>query len=139
MKALTALTAALLATAGLSLPAAEAQTPRSLNLSREERDAIIALQTAAAGMDRAAQDAALAGARARAQGASARYAIAHYQFQIGRQRSDNAMQTQAAEAMIESGLVTPDEAPGLVAYLACWATIPRDKKAASQRQADAKV
>ena len=29
--------------------------------------------------------------------------------------------------------------PGLVAYLACWATIPRDKKAASQPQADAKV
>ena len=37
MKALTALTAALLATAGFPLAAAEAQTPRSLNLSREER------------------------------------------------------------------------------------------------------
>ena len=126
MKALTALTAALLATAGLPLAAAEAQTPRSLNLSREERDAIMALQTASAGRDRAAQDAALAAARARAQGASGRYAVAHYQFQIGRQRSDNAMQTQAAEAMIESGLVTPEEAPGLVAYLAGRALAGRD-------------
>ncbi len=126
MKALTALTAALLATAGLSLAAAEAQTPRSLNLSREEREAIAALQAASAGVNRASQDAALAAARARAQGASARYAVAHYQFQIGRQRNDNAMQTQAAEAMIESGLVTPEEAPGLVAYLAGRALAGRD-------------
>jgi tetratricopeptide (TPR) repeat protein len=128
MKALTALTAALLATGGLSLVAADAQAqaPRSLNLSREERDAISALQSAAMGVDRAAQDAALAAARARAQGASARYAVAHFQFQIGRQRNDNPMQTQAAQAMIESGLVTPEEAPGLVAYLAGRALAGRD-------------
>jgi len=112
MRALTALTAALLATGGIAVAAADAQaqSPRSLNLSRDERDAIVALQTAAAGMDRAAQDAALAAARTRAQGASARYAIAHYQFEIGRQRNDNAMQSQAAEAMIDSGLATPEEA-----------------------------
>ena len=117
MKALTALTAALLATGGFCL-AAEAQTPRSLNLSREERDTIAALQAAAAGFDRMAQDAALSAARARAQTASARYAVAHFQFQIGRQRNDLAMQTQGAEAMIESGLATPEEAPGLASFLA---------------------
>ena len=128
MKALTALTAALLATAVLPLAGAEAQVQpgRSLNLSREERDAIAALQTAANGFDRAAQDAALSGARARAQSASARYAVAHYQFQIGRQRNDNGMQTQGAQAMIESGLTTPEEAPGLVAYLAGRALAGRD-------------
>ena len=89
MKALTALTATLLATAVLPLVPADAQVQagRSLNLSREERDAIAALQNAANGVDRAAQDAALSTARARAQSASARYAVAHYQFQIGRQRS----------------------------------------------------
>lgn len=128
MKALTALTAALLATGGLS-PAvadAQAQAPRSLNLSREERDAILALQTAANGMDRAAQDAALATARARAQGMSARYAVAHYQFEIGRQRNDNALQMQGAQGMIDSGLATPEEAPGLVAYLAGRALAGRD-------------
>ena len=118
MRALTALTAALLATSGLALSAAEAQAPRALNLSREERDSIAALQVAAAGLDRTAQDAALSAARVRAQTASARYAVAHFQFQIGRQRGDYAMQSQGAEAMIESGLVTPEEAPGLVAYLA---------------------
>jgi hypothetical protein len=128
MKALTALTAALLATGGLSLAVADAQaqTPRSLALSREERDAIAPLQAAANGVDRAAQDAALSTARARAQGVPARYAVAHYQFQIGRQRNDNAMQTQGAQAMIETGLVTPEEAPGLVAYLAARALAGRD-------------
>lgn len=118
MRALTALTAVLLTTGGIAVTTADAQTPRSLNLSRDERDAIVALQTASLGMDRTAQDAALAAARTRAQSASARYALAHYQFEIGRQRGDNAMQSQAAEAMIESGLATPEEAPGLVAYLA---------------------
>lgn len=118
MKALTALTAALLATATLPLAAADAQTPRSLNLSREEREVIVALQAAAAGVDRAAQDNALSAARARAQTPSARYAVAHYQFQIGRQRGDYAMQTQSAEAMIESGLATPEEMSGLTAWLA---------------------
>src|SRR5689334_1940601 len=110
MKALTALTAALLAAGGLSLAAADAQaqTPRALNLSRDERDAIAALQIAANGMDRAAQDAALAAARTRAQGMSARYAVAHFQFQIGRQRNDNAMQMQGAQGMIESGLATAE-------------------------------
>ncbi len=128
MKALTALTAALLATGGVSVAAADAraQTPRSLNLGREERDAIAALQAAASGIDRTAQDAALAAARGRAQSASARYAVAHFQFQIGRQRNDNAMQTQAAEAMMDSGLVTAEEAPGLVAWLAGRALAGRD-------------
>jgi len=128
MRALTALTAALLVTGGVAVTMAEAQaqTPRSLNLSRDERDAIAALQTATAGMNRASQDSALAAARTRAQGMSARYAVAHYQFEIGRQRADNAMQTQAAEAMIESGLATPEEAPGLVAYLAGRALAGRD-------------
>src|SRR5262245_54582488 len=104
MKALTALTAALLATGTLSLSVADAQarTPRSLNLGREERDAMAALQLAVNGTDRAAQDNALSAARSRAQGMSARYAVAHYQFEIGRQRNDGGMQAQGAEAMIES-------------------------------------
>ena len=128
MRALTVLTAALLATAGFAATVGEAaaQTPRSLNLSRDERDAIVALQAAALGTDRAAQDAALATARARAQTASGRYAVAHFQFQIGRQRSDSAMQSQAAEAMLDSGLATADEAPGLVAYLAGRSLAGRD-------------
>ena len=70
--------------------AAAAQAPRALNLSREERAAIAALQAAAAGPDRAAQDSALAAARAAARGADARYAVAHYQSRSAAPRGDAA-------------------------------------------------
>ena len=87
--------------------------PHALDLSREERGAIAALQAAAAGYDRAAQDGALAAARAAARGAGARHAIAHYQFEIGRARGDAAMQSQAVDAMVEGGLATQCRAAGL--------------------------
>jgi tetratricopeptide (TPR) repeat protein len=83
-------------------------------LSREEQGAITALQAAAAGYDRAAQDNALAAARAAARGADARYAIAHYQLEIARMRADPAMQGQAVDALVESGLATPEEMPSLL-------------------------
>ena len=121
MKAKTGLIAALLASAGLSVaapPAAAQGTPRALDLSREERAALTALQGTLAGGNRAAQDSALAAARAAARGAPGRYAVAHYQFQIGRGRGDMAMQTQAVDAMVESGLATPEELPGLLSFQA---------------------
>jgi hypothetical protein len=121
MKAKTALIAALLASAGLSFtaPRAEAQgTARALDLSREERAALSALQGTLAGGNQAAQDSALAAARAAARGAPGRYAVAHYQYQIGRGRGDMAMQTQAVNALVESGLATPEELPGLLSFQA---------------------
>ena len=128
MKAKTALVAALLATAGLSAvaPQAVAQTPRALDLSREERSALAALQAAAAGLDRAAQDSALAAARTAARGPAGRYAAASYQFQIGRARGDMAMQTQAVDALVESGLATPEELPGLLSFQAGRALAARN-------------
>jgi hypothetical protein len=121
MKASTGLIAALLASAGLSLaalPAAAQGVPRALDLSREERAALTALQSALAGGNAAAQDSALAAARAAARGTPGRYAVAHYQFQIGRRRGDMAMQTQAVNALVESGLATPEELPGLLSFQA---------------------
>ena len=101
-----AATALLLVVGAASLSAQ--QPARPLALSREEQGAIAALQAAAAGPDRAAQDNALAAARAAARGADARYAIAHYQLEIGRARGDMAMQTQAIDALVDSGLATPE-------------------------------
>ncbi|MEA3012426.1 MAG: hypothetical protein QOD42_971 [Sphingomonadales bacterium] len=121
MKASTGLIAALLASAGLSFaapPAAAQGIPRALDLSREERAALTALQGTLAGGNAAAQDSALAAARAAARGAAGRYAVAHYQFQIGRGRGDMAMQTQAVNALVESGLATPEELPGLLSFQA---------------------
>jgi tetratricopeptide (TPR) repeat protein len=90
------------------------QPARPLTLSREERSAIAALQATAAGPDRAAQDNALAAARAAARGADAHYAIAHYQLEIGRARGDSAMQTQAVDALVDSGLASAEEMPSLL-------------------------
>jgi predicted Zn-dependent protease len=84
---------------------------RSLTLSREERTALTALQTAAAGTDRAAQDAALAAARAAVRGPDARYAMARFQMQIAIQRSDNAMLGQAVDIALDSGVAPPNEVP----------------------------
>jgi predicted Zn-dependent protease len=120
MKGTTAALAALLALGGvpLAVSAASAQAPRSLNLSRDERNALTALQTAAAGQDRAAQDAALTAARAVARGADAVYGVAHLQFEIGRARGDAAMQTQAIDTMVQSGVAPAAELPALLAHQA---------------------
>jgi Flp pilus assembly protein TadD len=119
MTGMKAALAAAVALAGLPLFAAAAQAPapapRALNLSRDERSAIAALQAAAAGPDRLAQDSALAAARNVARGADAQYALAHYQFEIGGARGDANMQTQAIDALVNSGVAQPDELPALLA------------------------
>lgn len=117
MQGKTAALAALLALGAFPLlvPAASAQQPARLNLARDERSSLAALQTAASGQDRPAQDAALAAARSAAHSADARYAVAHLQFEIGRSRGDQAMQAQAVDAMLESGLARPEEIPSLIA------------------------
>ncbi len=124
MKVKRAATAAVVA---IALAAqAGAQLPRTLNLSGDERTAITALQVAAAGPDRAAQDSALAAARAAARGAEARYALAHYQFEIGRARGDMQLQTQAVDALVDSGLASPDELAPLLANQASRAFTAND-------------
>jgi Tfp pilus assembly protein PilF len=119
MTGMKAAFAAILALGGLPLALAAAQAPapapRALNLSRDERGAIAALQAAAAGADRAAQDAALAAARNVARGADAQYALAHYQFEIGGARGDAAMQTQAIDNLVNSGVAQAGELPALLA------------------------
>ena len=105
--------------------AASAQTPapqplmqqpvgRSLNLGREERLALQALETAARLPDRAAQDAALAAARTAVRSNDGRYALGHYQLEIARTRQDVAMASQAVDAMVSSGIATSDELASLL-------------------------
>ncbi len=119
--------------ASFAAPGAEAQAPtRPLNLARSERGPLAALQTAAAGQDRAAQDAALAAARTVAMSADARYALAHYQFEIGRVRGDMVMQSQAVDAMVDSGLAPPAELASLLANQASRAYSAGDTNAADR-------
>lgn len=112
MRVLTAATAALLIAGAASALSAQG---RALDLNRDERGAIAALQAAASAPDRAAQDAALAAARATARSADGRYAVAYFQLEIGRARGDRQMFTTAVDALVDSGLAPPDQLASLLA------------------------
>src|SRR5688500_11799704 len=92
-----------------------AQAARPLQLSREERGALIALRAAAAGADRAAQDNALAAARAAARSTDARYAVGSLAYQIARSRSDARAMDAAADEMLATNLPQGAELAGLLA------------------------
>jgi hypothetical protein len=90
---------------------AQAQGP-ALNLNAQERAALLALQTAAAGTDRAAQDAAIAAARPVATGGDARYAFSGLLFRIGRQRTDSALLLESLPGLVDSPRTSAADLPG---------------------------
>ncbi len=107
--------AALFAASAALVPSALPAQSHALTVTQAENAALQALQAAAAGADRAAQDAALAAARSAAQSAAARYAVANFQFQIGRARGDAQMQNQAIDALVASGVPQGAELASLLA------------------------
>ena len=109
--------ASLAAPALAQAPVAPLAAP-ALSLSREERAALQALQTAASGLDRAAQDSALAAARSVVRGNDGRYALAHFQLQIGQARGDAQLTGQAVDMMVDSGLARPEELSSLLTHQA---------------------
>jgi len=109
-----------------------AQVARPLQLSREERGALIALRLAAAGTDRAAQDNALAAARAAARGTDARYAVGSLAYQIARSRSDARAMDAAADEMLATNLPQGAELAGLLASQASRAYSANDLRRTDQ-------
>jgi tetratricopeptide (TPR) repeat protein len=83
-------------------------------LSPEELDRLTALGHVVHTTDRGSQDRALDLARSIANSADARYILALYQFEIGRQRRDDALSAPALDVLIASRL-TPHER--LASYL----------------------
>ncbi|MDQ8757758.1 hypothetical protein RCO27_16130 [Sphingosinicella sp. LHD-64] len=133
MTKIARLTVAAIGTAAIFASAAFAQIqPHILNISRDERIALNALQTATATPDRAAQDTALNTARAAAQSASARYAVANLQFQLGRARGDAQMQNQAIDALVASGVPQGAELAPLLAAQASRAYSAGDLRGADR-------
>lgn len=124
----TALAAILAIGSAAAAVSATAQQPagRTLTLSREERAALTALQTALAGPDRTAQDAALVAARAAARGADARYAVARHQLLIAQARGDAPGVAQAVDALLDSGQAQPGEIGPLLANQASRAFSAND-------------
>lgn len=114
------------AVAAVPLAAGQAQTPRPLTLSRDERTALNALRAAAAGPDRAAQDSALAAARGAARGVDARYAVASLAYQIARSRSDAQGMNRAADEMLATNIPQGAELAALLATQASRAYSAND-------------
>jgi hypothetical protein len=101
---------ALLAAAGLAAPAL-AQAPqlggsrlelggRIFSLSADEASRLADLARVVHSANRAAQDSALAAARQAVNSADARYVLAIYQLEIGRQRHDDALRAPALDVLI---------------------------------------
>jgi len=125
--------AAFLMSGVIAAPAiAQPAAPPALTLSQDERSALTALQAAAAGTDRAAQDAALRAAQAAARGADGRYAVGSLHYQIARARGDVRGMSEAADAMIASGQAQGAELAALLAN-----QVSRAYSANDLRRADA--
>ena len=95
--------------------AAQVAPVHTLSVTPAEHAALAALQAAVNSPDRAAQDAALARARAAAQSAQARYGVARLQLDIARARQDPQLQAQAVDQLVESGAAQPAELAPLLA------------------------
>lgn len=104
-----ALGAASLATPALAQQAsAQAQpAPRQPKFSKEERAALLPVQTAVTAKDFAAAATALAAAQPALQSPDARYFGAQFQLQIGLETKNTQLQAQAIDAMIASGWAEP--------------------------------
>src|SRR5688500_5250461 len=119
----TALNAALLLGGALVLaaqPAAgqrnqrqQAPQPR-FQLTKEERAAILPLQTAVAARNWPAASAALSTAQAGTRSSDGRYVVARLQLQLALETQNVPMQSQAIEAMVSSGAALPAELPALL-------------------------
>jgi hypothetical protein len=105
---------------------------RTLTLTAQERTALVPLDAAARGTDRAAQDAALAAAQAVVRSPDARYAFARYQMTIALQRNDNAMLSNAVDMAIASGVAPAEELPTYLGSQADFAIQARDNAKAER-------
>lgn len=86
---------------------------RSYNLSKEERAALLPVQTAITAKDWATAQAGLPAAVAAAQSPDAKYAVGRFQLEIGLGVNNVAMQTQGLENLIASGQVPAADLPAI--------------------------
>jgi tetratricopeptide (TPR) repeat protein len=103
---------------------AEATAPR---VTKAERAAITALQTALAARDYVAAASALSAAQAAVRGDDARYYVALLQFQLARETNDAAMQASAVETLIAMGRMPQAQLGGLYALQGTNALSARDR------------
>lgn len=102
-----------------------------LSVTSREMGALVELSQAL-GRPPGAQDAALANARRVARGPDARYALALYQLEIGRQRKDSALRAEALDILIASDLSNPDKLAGYLGERGSMAYELKDWKTAKR-------
>lgn len=90
---------------GGGAPAAIAQVlPAGVTLADEEREALLAAQTALNARDYATAATAIATAKSQARSGYARYLASSWELRLGMETRNNAVQASAIDAMIESGV-----------------------------------
>lgn len=85
---------------------------RKMAVSPGEMRALLQLGNVIGGGTRAEQDRALLAARRIANSPDARYALATYEFELGRKRADEPLQARALDALLASDLLPPARVPG---------------------------
>lgn len=119
--ALRILLAAALAAAAIPSPArAQIESAleldgRKLMVTAQEMTALSELGLTLGGGNRARQDLALDRARSVVNGLDARYALARYELELGRQRGDDAMRAGALDVLIASDMTPADKLAGYLA------------------------
>lgn len=88
---------------------------RSLSMSRLEQTRLLEVAHEIRSPNRAAQDRALAAATDVANTPDARYLLATFQLEIGRQRRDDALRLRALQVLIPSEMTPADKLPGYLA------------------------
>ena len=88
---------------------------RSLSMSGLEQTRLLEVAHEIRGSNRGAQDRTLAAAEAVANTSDARYLLATFQLEIGRQRRDDALRLRALQLLIPSGMTPADRLPGYLA------------------------
>ena len=86
---------------------------KAMNLSKEERAALLPVQTAVVAKDWATAQTALAAAAPVATSPGGRYALGRFQLEVGLGTSNVAMQSQGIENLISSGQVDAAQLPGM--------------------------
>ncbi|MFN3946287.1 MAG: hypothetical protein ACK4K7_15290 [Allosphingosinicella sp.] len=99
---------------------------RQMNLSREERAALLPVQTAIEAQDWATAQTALAAAQPAMQGADGRYMLAAMQLRLGVGMQNQQIQAQAIDAMIASGAAPAEQLVELLNNQGALAAQARD-------------
>ncbi|HEX4738325.1 MAG TPA: hypothetical protein VH331_12275 [Allosphingosinicella sp.] len=118
-----------------SLGSAPVAAQTAPHVSKAERSAIGALQSALAARDYTTAASALSAAQAAAQSSDARYYVALLQFQLARETSNASMQASAIETLISLGRLPQAQLGGLYALQGTSAMGGRDRAARDRAEA----